>query len=82
MTLTRVIIGLVLIGLAVLFIVKTEWWLEFFGRIAWAEDKLGGEGGTRIFYKLLGFALIILAFMIMSGRIFDVLDWIFVRDGA
>lgn len=79
---TRYLVGIILIAIAALMIIKTEWLLEFFGRVAWAEEKLGSEGGTRIFYKLLGMALIILAFMIMSGSIFDVLDWIFVRGGT
>ncbi|MFA5995219.1 MAG: hypothetical protein WCW27_05235 [Patescibacteria group bacterium] len=73
------VVGLIMIAVAVAFIVKTEWWVSAFGRVTWAEQNLGAEGGTRIFYKLLGFGLIILAFMIMSGRIFTVLDWVFVR---
>lgn len=75
----RYIVGIIMIVIAVGMILKSEWLLEFFGRVAWAEQNLGGEGGTRIFYKLLGIAGIILAFMIMSGSIFDVLEWIFVR---
>ena len=79
---TRIIVGLVFIGLGVVLIIYTEKFLEFFGRIAWAEEHLGSEGGTRIFYKLIGFAFIILAFGIMSGKLFSLLTWIFpARNG-
>ncbi|MBI2415565.1 MAG: hypothetical protein HYV33_02790 [Candidatus Kerfeldbacteria bacterium] len=76
---SRYLIGLVLIAIAIVLIVKTDWFLSFFGRIAWAEEHLGFEGGTRIFYKLIGFGLIILAFLVMSGKVFSILDWLFVR---
>ncbi len=77
--LMRVLVGLGIIAFGVFLIVKTEWMISAFGRIAWAEDKLGAEGGTRVFYKLLGMTSIVLAFMIMSGKIFTLLDWIFKR---
>ena len=77
--LTRVLIGFGIIVFGALLIIKTEWLLSAFGRITWAEEKLGAEGGTRVFYKLLGMGCIVLAFMIMSGKIFTLLDWIFKR---
>jgi len=48
-----------------------------FGRIAWAEEKLGMEGGTRLFYKLIGLAIIILSFLIMMGIVQSILGAIF-----
>ncbi len=75
----RYIVGIILIGIGIICIVFTEWLLENFGRIAWAENKLGAEGGTRIFYKLLGIGFIILSFTFISGRLFSVIEWIFVH---
>jgi hypothetical protein len=73
----KFLLGLIMIAVAILFIVKTEWFIGAFGRIGWAEEKLGAEGGTRLFYKLLGVLLVLMAFMIMSGKITNTLDWLF-----
>ena len=56
---------------------KSDWIMNNFGRIAWAEEKLGMEGGTRLFYKLIGLAIIILSFLIMMGIVQSVLGAIF-----
>jgi hypothetical protein len=74
----KYIAGIIMIAIGVSLVVKTEWYLSFWGRIAWAEEKFGGDG-TRTFFKLLGIATIFLAFMIMSGQIITALDWIFKR---
>ena len=50
-----------------LFVIKTEWFLNTFGRVQWAEDHLGYEGGTRLFYKLLGLIIIIISMMGVAG---------------
>lgn len=61
------IIGLVasLAGLAI--VLKTEWIIENFGTNAWAEDKLGTSGGSRLFYKLIGLIIILVGFLMMTG---------------
>lgn len=79
--LTRFLIGLGLIALGSFLLIKSELLLSWFGRISWAEEKLGAEGGTRIFYKIVGMGLIVLAFLIMSGKIVGILDFIFKRGG-
>lgn len=60
-------------------LIKSDLLMSWFGRITWAEEKLGAEGGTRIFYKIAGMGLIVLAFLIMSGKIIGILDFIFKR---
>ncbi|MFA6027520.1 MAG: hypothetical protein WC752_01195 [Patescibacteria group bacterium] len=72
----KYIIGIIMIGVAIAMVIKTEWFINFSGRIQWAEDKLGGDG-TRTFYKLLGIIIIFLSVLVMSGRIFAIFDWIF-----
>ena len=69
--------GFLIIGVGVLLIMKTEWLVENFGRIDWAEQHLGMEGGTRIFYKLFGAAIIIIAFLAMMGLFNTPLNKIF-----
>ena len=76
---SRYIAGLILIAVGTFLVIKTELLVAWFGRVAWAEDKLGSEGGTRIFYKLVGMGAIVLAFLIMSGRILSILDFVFAR---
>lgn len=67
-----------MIAVAAFLIVKTELMLSWFGRSAWAEEKLGGDG-TRVMYKIIGMGVIVLAFMIMSGKIVTLLDFVFDR---
>lgn len=75
--LLRIILGILAIGLGFVMVWKTNWFLENFGIIAWAEQHLGAEGGSRIFYKLLGILIIILAFMLMTGLLQKLLLSIF-----
>jgi len=35
--------------------------------MAWFEDKLGAEGGTRLGYKLIGLLAIFIGIVIMTG---------------
>ena len=50
-----------------LLLIKTEWFLNNFGRIQWAEMHLGTEGGSRLFYKLLGILIIFISFLFITG---------------
>ncbi|MBI4133238.1 hypothetical protein HY478_01345 [Candidatus Uhrbacteria bacterium] len=63
----RYVIGIIAILIGFVIIWKAEWFLTQFGRIPWAEEHLGADGGTRLFYKLLGLAIIFIAFLYMSG---------------
>lgn len=62
-----ILAGLILVALGGLLVLKTEWLVTNFGRVAWAEEHLGSDGGTRIFYKLLGTAIILLGFATLTG---------------
>lgn len=64
-----IILGFIGIASGILLVVKTDWFLEYFGSIAWAENHLGTEGGTRMFYKLVGIGMIVLSFLLMTGTI-------------
>jgi len=71
MFLTRFLIGLALVGLGIMMVWKTQWILSFVGRIQFAEKMFGG-GGSRFFYKLLGTAIIIIGFMLITN-LFDLI---------
>jgi hypothetical protein len=71
------IIGLIAIVVGIILILKTEWFVENFGSIAWAEEHLGTEGGTRIMYKLIGLSMIILSVMGMTGLLGEIIIGIF-----
>ncbi len=60
-------IGLIVIGVGIFMIIKTEWIVSFTGPIDWAEQHMGSEGGTRMFVKLLGVVLIIGAMLAGTG---------------
>ena len=62
--------GLIAVAIGVSVIWKTEGYLSFFGRVAWAGRNLGVEGGSRLFYKLLGLVIIFFGFMATTG-LFD-----------
>lgn len=74
----KYIFGLILITVGVIVIWKTSWFIQNFGRSNWAETKIGA-GGTWTFYKIIGVAAILLAFLIMSGKVYTVLDVFFAR---
>ncbi len=62
----RIIIGFLvsLLGLAMVW--KTEFFMSVLGEVDWALKYLGG-GGTRLFYKLLGTAVIMIGFLIITN---------------
>jgi len=65
----RVLGGLAAVAVGMLFVVKTEWFLNNFGTIEWAEQHMGTSGGTRMFYKLIGIGIIFIGFLAATGMI-------------
>ena len=61
--------GPLLIAFGVLLVIKTEWFVENLGHNAWAEEHLGGSGGTRLMYKLSGILLIFGTMMWVTGML-------------
>jgi len=70
-------IGIIGIAVGSLMVIKSVWFLRFFGRIEWAEAHLGLDGGTNLFYKLLGILCIIVSFLLMSGILGNIFKSIF-----
>lgn len=65
----RIIVGLLGAAIGALIVIKSEWFYRNFGSIRWAEEHLGAEGGSRLFYQLLGIAIILLSFLYLTGMI-------------
>lgn len=63
----RIIIGLLIVVIGFSMVWKTVWYLRTFGRIRWAERYLGLEGGSRLFYKLLGVVIIFLGVFLATN---------------
>ena len=72
----HIILGLIVTGAGVFLIIKTEWFLNNFGRIGWFEDKLGTEGGSRLGYKLVGIIMIVVGIIILTGSGNDFMGWL------
>ena len=68
--------GLLIVAGGVFLIAKTEWFVSNFGRMAWFEDKLGSEGGSRLGYKLIGVIAIIVGIIVMTGSSTEFLRWL------
>jgi len=62
-----IIIGILITVGGALIVTQSEWLLNNFGRIAWFEEKLGTEGGSRLGYKLIGIACLIIGIITMTG---------------
>lgn len=76
-------IGIICVLVGSLLILKTEWFLENFGTIAWAEENLGTSGGSRLMYKLIGLAGIFIGFLLITnmfqGFLMGTVGKIFIR---
>lgn len=71
--------GILAIVVGTFLVIKTEWMIASFGRSAWAEEHLGTSGGTRLMYKLIGIAMIIIAMLGMTGYLGNIIIGIFGR---
>jgi len=67
----RYIVGLIVIAIAALLVIKTEWFYSMTGAIDWAEQHVGA-GGTRTFIKIVGIILFFLALLYMTGSFGDI----------
>lgn len=76
---TRIILGLIGIGIGFVIVWQSEWLLQNFGTNAWAEQKLGTDGGSRLLYKLIGIIIMFLALLYMTGLIEGILLAVFGR---
>ncbi|HBO99878.1 MAG: hypothetical protein UX17_C0031G0009 [Parcubacteria group bacterium GW2011_GWC2_45_7] len=73
----RYIVTIIGVAIGALIVVKSEKLYNIFGAIPWAEQHLGAEGGSRLFYKLIGLAIIFIFLFYVSGFLQDIVIFIF-----
>jgi hypothetical protein len=72
----RIVLGLVIVILATLLVMKTEWLIQNFGHMQSAERMVGIFGGTRLILKLIGVIFIFVGFLYMTGLHEELLNFI------
>ena len=73
----KFIVGIAALALGVVMIIKTEWFLQNLGGNAWADEHLGAEGGSRLMYKLIGLAMIVVSMLGMTGLLGNIILGVF-----
>ena len=73
----RILIGLLVAGFGTLIVLKTEWVVQNFGYMAWAERNLGIFGGTRSVVKFMAVLAILFGFLYMTNQLNGFMDSIF-----
>jgi hypothetical protein len=73
----KYILGIIAIIVGFIIVWKSTWLVNNVGRIGWADEHLGAEGGSNLFYKLMGLLLIIGTFMVLTGALPALLSGIF-----
>ena len=71
----RTLIGLVVVALGLSMTWKTPWYLSILGRNPWAERNMG-SGGTRLLYKLIGVAIMLIGFIIVTDLWDNFMIWL------
>ena len=71
----HIFISLLILAVGSLLVMKTDWFLNNFGKIDWFEDKLGTSGGSRLGYKLIGLILLFLGIIFITGSGESFLGW-------
>jgi len=79
MLLNRIILGTVLIVVGYILVWQANWFLTNFGAIPSAEKFMRTEGGSRLFYKLIGIIFILVGSMHMTGLLEPFMVWVVTR---
>ena len=75
----KYIFFIILLIFGFIMVWKSNKFLDFFGRVAFADKAFGFYGGTRVFYKLLGVTIIILSTLMVTGVLEKIIVNIFSR---
>ena len=74
---SNLIFGIIILLMGSSLIIKTEWFLENFGRIEFFEAKFGTAGGSRLGYKLVGIIILFIGLLVATGQIGGFVNWVF-----
>lgn len=72
----HIILGLLIMAPGVFLVIKTEWFVNNLGRIAWFEEKLGSEGGSRLGYKIIGLIFLFIGILVLTGSGPSFMRWL------
>lgn len=72
----QIILGAIMIAAGAGAVIKTEWIINNFGRMAWFEEKLGSDGGSRLGYKLIGIVVLTIGIIVMTGSGDNFMRWL------
>ena len=67
--------GMILAAVGFMFVWKSEWLLQNFGAIDFAEKYLHGDGGSRLMYKIFGILIVTIGFLIATDLMYTFLEW-------
>lgn len=73
----RIFLGLIATVVGFIITWKANWIVNNFGRVPWAEKWLGIEGGSRLFWKLMGVLIVVIGWLYMIGATEKIILWIF-----
>ncbi len=71
-----IVLGLLIFAIGILLVLKSDWFLNNFGRISWFEEVFGSSGGSRLGYKLIGFVFIFIGIIFMTGSGNSFMTWL------
>ncbi len=72
----NIVWGILIVAVGVIIVIKTEWLVQNFGRIAWFDKYLGTEGGTRLGYKFIAIIIIFLGVLTLTGNFGSFFAWL------
>jgi len=74
---TRVLWGFIISAIGILITMKAEWLYQTMGPVPFAESRLGAEGGSRLWYKLIGIVVTIIGFLMITNLLGNIVLAIF-----
>lgn len=63
----RIVLGLIIIVIGFFTTWKTDWIVNNFGTISWAEQHISTEGGSRLMWKLIGILIILIGILLTTN---------------
>jgi hypothetical protein len=72
----RIILGLIMFAAGGAVTIYNEKMLSIFGRVEFAEKYLQNEGGSRLFYSLLGILVALAGITVTVGVYDEILLWL------
>lgn len=70
-------LALLAVIIGALLVIKSNWLVNTFGYVSFAEGSMRAWGGTRMLWKLIGIGIIIIAFLHISELLDGILLSIF-----